>query len=445
MSTTIAGTPLASVNGPDGLRAHLARPGGQAALGGLMTQANVTLVSSRHHWLLFDGEWRGRKELRDLLTPMAARPVADWTAPEAELLLCLVALRRAGMGLEQVDRQLTAGTVREVLAERLGSYLDALGHPRPLHHLAILELADRVAELRAQIERDHHRYSIIDGRRWYRREGLITRRSVRTGPLPPQIVAALRPFSPGTPTSLDVPEYLAAVTRDCLARRGRTAELVDVLLEAAVADPSLRVDHATVTCARGVLLDCPASLSASSEFFTRTAMARGIELADHAEQLGHASEERLRATLKARMIKLKRKAVENYYGDTPLCGEWVEKAADNMVFHNEDSHYRGHRSVGVSTGGRAAFSVGYVRGGVPHVLPPMMGDFRVVRFSRAVGDRFTGDGLVDVIRYARWTRCVVQETFRAGGVLEVLDSDSGSGSGSGSRGGGVVGGSGAVR
>jgi hypothetical protein len=421
LPTMTAGASLTSVNEPEHFRTYLLEPGHEAAVRDAFAAADATLIYSRHHWLLFDGEYAGRKELRDLVVAMADTPVRDWSTTQAGLLLCLVALRRSGVGLEQVDEELSVKSVRDVLVSRLKSYLEALGHPRPLDHLALIELADRVSKLRSQIERDYHRYSIIDGRRWFRQEGLISRRGTRCEPLPAEMIEALRPFAPDPPGSPGTAEYLAAATRRCLADRGRTVDVVDAMLECAVRDPLLRVDHATVTCVRGVLLECPAALSDSAQFFTRTAMAGGLDLGEFAEQLGHASEARLRATLRARMIKLKRKAVQNYYGEGCLAGEWIEKAADNMIFFHEDSHYRGHQTVGVSTGGRAAFSVAYSRGGVDHTLPPMMGDFRVVRLSHDPADRFTADGLVHVIRYSEWIRTIVQETFRAGGVLDTDD------------------------
>lgn len=425
MTTMTAAAPLAVVNDPEDLRSYLLDPPGADAAAELFAEADALLIFSRHHWLMFDGEYHGRKEFKDRISAVAALAPAEWSESDAALLLCLVALRRAGMGLEQVDENLTTDTVRDALDQRLSLYLEALGHPRPLHHLPLLEMAGRVGELRAQIERDHHRYSLIDGRRWYRQEGLIPRRGVRPDPLPEPVLEALRPFAPAIDQGLAMPDYLAAVTRVCLAERGQTTALVDALLELAVRDPLLRVDHATVTCVRGVLLECPATLSDSSQFYTHTAIGADVDLGEYAEQLGHASEQRLRATLKARMIKLKRKAVENYYGSGCLAGQWVEKAADNMIFFHEDTHYRGHQTVGVSTGGRSAFSVDYVRGGAAHTLPPMMGDFRAVRLSHAEADRFAPDDLARVICYAQWTKYVVQETFRAGGVLEVAEGDGG--------------------
>lgn len=421
MSTYIASRPLESVNDSDDFVSYLVQPEHDGVLAEVVAAADATLIYSRHHWLMFDGEYHGRKEFRDIVTDATDKPVGDWTDQQATLFLCLFALRRSGIGLEQVDEVLTTDTVRAVLAERLALYLEALGHPRQTDHLPLIELARRVGELRVQIERDYHRYSLIDGKRWYRREGLIPRRSVHTELLPQAVIDALRPFAPDVADDASMPERLAAATRQCLADHGQTVAVLDAILDCAVRDPQLRVDHATVTCVRGVLLECPALLADSSQFFTRTSIAEHVEVGDYREQLGHASEQRLRATLKARMIKLKRKAVGNYFGDGCLAGEWIEKAADNMIFFHEDSHYRGHQTVGVSTGGRAAFSVSYQRGEVSHTLPPMMGDFRVVRLSHDEADRFDADALVHVLRYAEWVKHVVQETFRAGGILERLD------------------------
>lgn len=422
MTATVESGSSAAINDPDDLVRHL-EAAGPVAVREVLAAAEATLTFSRHHWLSFHGEYRGRKEFRDAVASAAQVAPERWSRADAELLLCLLALRRASVGLEQVDGRLDPHTVRFVLEYRLDSYLRALGHPRPLRHLPLVELAERVSRLRTQIERDHHRVSVIDGKRWHRDEALITRSSVSYRPLPDGLLDALRRLAPDVPTTPSVPDFLAAVTRRVLAVRGESRAVIDALTRTAVADPALDVDHATVTCVRGVLMECPASLDSSDHFFTLTAMRDGLDLRGYREQLGHDSEDRLRATLRARMIKLKRKAVANYYGDGCLAGQWVEKAADNMIFFHEDSHYRGHQTVGVSTGGRAAYAVSYARAGTTHELPPMMGDFRVVRMSHDPADRFTLDDLRHVLRYAAWTKDVVQETLRAGGVLEARDGD----------------------
>jgi hypothetical protein len=420
--TATLNMPLASVDDSAGLRACLGAADGHGRQE-LFAAADATLIFSRHHWLLFDGEYHGRKELKDAVAAAAELPVAQWTTEQADLLLCLLALRLAAIGLEQLDEQLTVASVRDVLARRLDSYLQALGHPRSVAHLPLVELAQRVTEVRAQIERDHHRVSIINGQKWHRDEGLLPRSTVQWQPLPDHVLAAFRDLAPDVDTTQAVPEYLAAVTRRVLAEHGEGMPAIDALVRSAVADPALGVDHATVSCLRGVLLDQPQVLDSSDQFFTHTAIAEGLDLAEYAEQLGHQSEDRLRATLRARMIKLKRKAVDNYYGSGCLAGQWIEKSADNMIFFHEDSHYRGHQTVGVSTGGRAAYEVSYTRDDTAHTLPPMMGDFRVVRLSHDPAHRFTIDDLRHVIRYATWTKYVVQETFRAQGVLQRLATD----------------------
>ncbi|WP_029901955.1 hypothetical protein [Nocardia brasiliensis] len=389
----------------------------------LIQAAGATLISSRHHWLRFDGTWHGRKEFRDALTAAEARPYETWTEADAELVLGLAVLRRAGIGLEQLAGELSLRSVRAVLAQRLDGYLLAIGQPRTLDHLSLLELADRTRKVREYVERDYFRYSVIDGAKWHRTEGLLARAQVSWTELPGRVVEGLTAIAPGLPDTRVAARWLPAATRQCLTARGQSKDLVDALMRCAVRDRALAVDHVTVTCVRGVLLDRPGELDASDQFFTHTVLDDGLALAGFAEQLGHESEQRLRATLRARMIKLKRKAVVNYFGDGCLRGEWVEKAADNMIFFNEDTHYRGHQTVGCSTGGRSAFEVSYRRDRAEHTLPPMMGDFRVVRLSHDPERRFAVDNLRHVIRYAQWVRLVVQETFRAGGVLELLPSE----------------------
>lgn len=384
----------------------------------LFASCGQLLIFSRHHWLKFRGEYRVRADLRAILDDLRARPPATWEDDESEFLLCCYALANAAVGLEQLREVITAEETRHVLELRLFSYLGAIGQvPRSPETLRLVELALRVKELRPQIEQLYYRVSHIDGEAWYRTEGLIPRSAVDTTTVPAPLAVALE-AADGT---LD--ELLAAATRAVLDEHGHSAPLLRTIMRAAVSDPALRVDHATITCLRGYLLDTPELMTGSEAFFTETVLRPGLDLDGYSEQIGHDSDDRLRKTVRARMLKLKRKAAAGFYGSGCLHGLFVEKGADYMIFRNEDTHYRGHRSIGCSTGGRAAYPVRYRIGEEERELPPMMGDFRVVRLSHAADDLFTEADLVHVIRYAACVRVVVEETIRLGGV--VLESATG--------------------
>lgn len=384
----------------------------------LFASCGQLLVFSRHHWLKFRGEYRVRADLRAILDELRSRPPATWEDDESELLLCFYALANAAVGLEQLREVITAEQTRHVLELRLFSYLGALGQvPRSPQTLRLADLALRVKELRPQVEQLYYRVSNIDGKAWYRTEGLIPRSAVDTWHVPVPLAVAL-----GTGGGT-VDELLPAATSAVLDEHGHSAPLLRTIMRTAVADPALRVDHVTITCPRGYLLDTPELMTGSEAFFTETEIRAGVDLDGYREQIGHASDDRLRKTVRARMLKLKRKAAAGFYGPGCLHGQFVEKGADYMIFRNEDSHYRGHQSVGCSTGGRAAYSVRYRAGEDDRELPPMMGDFRVVRLSHAAEDLFTEGDLVHVIRYATCVRAVVEETIRLGGV--VLESATG--------------------
>jgi hypothetical protein len=377
----------------------------------------AVLIFSRHHYLRFDGRDCERKDFRDETVECFGRDPANWSASQAELILCLLALSTAGVGLEQLDRELSIRTTAEVLEARFRMYCSALGHPRPNWDQRLLMLATRVSSMRADVERFYHRYSLIDGRLWYRDEGLIPRRALDTDTFSDEVDELLARHDPAADRTADTRTRLTSATRAVIAQKGTPEELVRGFLRAVVGDATLRVHHATLTCVRGRLLECPHALSATDDFYTHTEMADGLDLTVYAQRLGHDSMERLTATLRARMIKLKRKAVTNFYGDGPFAGQWIEKAADNMIFFNEDAHYRGHQTVGVATGGRSAFDVSFDRNGASTTLPPMMGDLRVVRMGADESDRFQQADLEKVIVYAGWLRLIVQETFRAGALI----------------------------
>jgi hypothetical protein len=192
-------------------------------------------------------------------------------------------------------------------------------------------------------------------------------------------------------------------------------------MAATLEDQVLRADHVTLTCPMGDLLDAPEQMTTSAAFFTETQLRDGLSLDEYRERLGHESAEQLQRTIRARMLKLKRGAIRSMYGPGCLQGQFVEKHGGHMIFRNEDAHYRGHQSIGCSSGGRASFALRYERAGEERRLTPMIGDYRVVRMSHDERDTFTGGELTQVIRYAEWIRLVVEETYRGHCVVRKDD------------------------
>jgi hypothetical protein len=382
----------------------------------ILARCESTLVFSRHHWLVFRGEYRLRADLKAQLGEVWSRGRDTWDDDDRALVLVLYTLAVARIGLEQLDDRVGVAELLAVLRTRTLSYLDALGQPRTaVDALGLVELAGRVAALRTEVERHMYRYSDIDGERWYRTEGLIPRSAVPLWVPTDAVRLVLARY--GVDADGNLEDLLRSATRVCVSRHGESRELVRAVMGCALTDPLLRVDHVTITCARGDMLDTPEQMLSSAAFHTETLLRDGLRLDEYATQIGHDDESRLRRTVAARMLKLKRSATRNYFHPGCLMGQWVEKSADYMIFRNEDAHYKGHRSVGCSTGGRAAYSVTYERAGESRTLPPMMGDFRVVRLSHAPDDVFAAADLTHVIRYSQWLRAVLEETFAIGAVV----------------------------
>jgi len=381
------------------------------------------VVYSRHHWLKYKLEYRVRADLRSVLEDLRARDPGSWDDAECAFLLSLYALGTSNGGLDVLKDEVSTGTVRDVLEARFSSYASAAdpgsaAGPPP----ALMALADRVRVLRPVVERTHHLYSIIDGEAWYRTEGLIPRDRVPLQTLTPSMEAVLADgfaVPPGAPTA----ERLRDATLGCLSRHGESAPLVRAIMRATLLDPRLRADHVTLTCPMGDLLDSPERMTTSEAFFTETQLRDGLQLAEYAERLGHESPIQVQRNIRARMLKLKRGAIRGLYGPGCLQGRFVEKHGGHMIFRNEDAHYRGHQSIGCSSGGRASFALRYrSSGGQEAEMTPMVGDYRVVRMSHDPRDTFTGEELIDVICYAEWIRAVVEETYRRGAVVRKDDA-----------------------
>lgn len=403
-------------SGPQ-LRAVLAEAADPDHLTALFDLCARPLVYSRHHWLLYQGEYRVRADLRGALEDIRTRPPAAWDDTESDLVLTLLALDRAAIGLDDLLERADSAALRDVLLARVALYTEALAGDVTEPPEALLDLAGYVSLLRPRVQESFELFSIIDGKAWYRTEGVMDRGEIDLEHLTPsmeEVLDALYGEAPGA----DARTRLIAATRAAVAADGDGAQIVRALMHAALLDPVLRPDHVTVTCPLGDMLDRPHEMTTSDAFFTETQLREGLDLADYAEQLGHDSREQLHRTIRARMLKLKRGAIRSLYGPGCMHGQFVEKHGGHMIFLNEDAHYRGHQSIGCSSGGRAAFSLRYPGAdGTELALTPMIGDFRVVRMSHDEQDVFAPADLPQAIRYGEWLRTVVEEIYRLGAVV----------------------------
>ncbi|MCX4745045.1 hypothetical protein OG455_05815 [Kitasatospora sp. NBC_01287] len=386
-------------------------------MAGILDACARPLVYSRHHWLLYKGEYRVRADLRSALESIRSRGPAAWDDEESDLVLTLFALNASAVGLDELVEHASSAALRTVLQERYALYEGVLG-PAGRSPEGLLDLAHQVARMRGLVQGTHELYSVIDGRAWYRTEGVIPRAELDPGRLADAVEQELAALFDG-PAAAGAEQRLSSVTRQAIAEEGDSASVVRAIMRAALVDPALRADHVTVTCPMGDLLDRPSEMTTSQAFFTETQLRDGLELGDYAERLGHESAEQLGRTIKARMLKLKRGAIRSLYGPGCMQGQFVEKHGGHMIFRNEDAHYRGHQAIGCSSGGRGSFGLRYRIDGTDQELTPMVGDFRVVRMSHDEADTFDADGLRETIRYAEWIRIVVEETYRAGAVIRV--------------------------
>lgn len=410
---------LAGIDSGVALRDAIVAAGDPRCLSGVLAACLRPIIASRHHWLVYKGEYRVRADLRAALESIGARAPTEWDGEEADLVLSLFALDRASVGLDELNERADSGAVRAMLRDRHALYAGVLD-PAEQAPSALLDLATRVEIMRPLVQRSHELYSIIDGAAWYRTEGVIPREDIDTDRLAPAVEEALDREFP-TATGNSAPERLRAATSMAVAADGASATVVRAIMRAALADPILRADHVTLTCPMGDMLDRPHEMTTSAAFFTETQLRDGIELGDYAERLGHESADQLQRTIKARMLKLKRGAIRSLYGEGCLQGQFVEKHGGHMLFRNEDAHYRGHQSIGCSSGGRASFDMRFRVGDAEQMLTRMVGDFRVVRMSHDERDLFNADELRHVIRYAEWIRAVVEQTYRLGAVVRMDD------------------------
>lgn len=401
------------------LRAALTDTADAHCVNGVLDACMRPLVYSRHHWLTYKGEYRVRADLRSALEAVRPRPPHEWDNDEADLVLTLLALDSSSVGLDELRDRADSAAVRDVLHDRHTLYSGVVTEAQEVP-ATLLEFAQCVERMRAVVLESHEPYSIIDGRAWYRTEGLIPRTEINADRLTDDLADVLVTGF-GTSPAASPDKQLRIAARTAIAEHGDSAPLVRAVMRAALADPVLRADHVTVTCPMGDMLDRPHEMTTSGAFFTETQLRDGLDLGEYTERLGHESTDQLQRTIRARMLKLKRGAIRSLYGPGCLQGQFVEKHGGHMIFRNEDAHYRGHQSIGCSSGGRASFVLRYDRDGVEQALTSMVGDFRVVRMSHDECDTFTARELRQAIRYGEWIRAVVEETYRTGAVVRAQD------------------------
>ena len=399
-------------------RDHLAGADLDARGEPLFVECERVLTYSRHHWLEYDGHGHDRKALQEAFTEATPVPPERWTTQQGELVFLLYVLGVARVGLEQVPGTLSTDTVASVVATRDRLYRNALGIPTSgvgAQPRSLTEIAQELPAKRRLVEEDYYRYSRIDGERWYRTEGLLPKSRVRLDEFPDELLAELE-------VQLGDDDYAAtlrAAALRAIEAHGALEPAVVAMLRCAVRDPSLSVDHVTVTCPKQVRFPTRDHLGERENIFRRTELREEIDLSEFEDQLGHTSEARLTKVIAARMAVLKLKAAKQFFGSGCLGGEALEKSGDYMIFHHEDAHYPGHKNAGCSTGGRAPIPLVFARDGEAVDLPGIFADFRAVRLSHEEAARFDVAGLTRVIQYSAWLGALLNTAYETGAAVSM--------------------------
>lgn len=381
--------------------------------------ALAPLIYSRHHWLQYKGEYRIREDLRAEFDRLAETEPTEWTAEERDLMLALFCVSVADIALEDLDEFVNTAAVEAVLHERYRLFSEGVVSeggqvPRDLadEPSGLVALAVAVRRLRTLALERFYLYSDIDGKKWHRTEQMVARSKVDLRTPIAEVIPVLENY--GVTRRDDATAAFTEAAARCIAEHGGSKPLLREIMIAALYDPKLRVDHVTITCASGVAVDTPELMTENDSYYTETILRSEVDLEEYQEQIGHADDQRLKNTVRARMLKLNRGATKLFFGPGCMQGRFLEKKGGFMIFRNEDAHYRGHQSIGCSTGGRVSYSVRYDKDGVTHQLQPMVGDFRVVRMTHDVSELFTGEDLEHLIPYGDYLRTVLDETFRSG-------------------------------
>ncbi|HEV3001884.1 MAG TPA: hypothetical protein VGW75_14175 [Solirubrobacteraceae bacterium] len=349
---------------------------------------------------------------RELVAACIGAPPAAWSHPQLVWATCLRLWQESAAGFTELNQaDLALAELQAFLVHKRARYVRLLGAAEPAAAPAsLVELAQAVATLREEVERDHVRCFAIDGGSWERREHFVPLRDVMAGPVPHEYTEHLeRTVGVPLPEGPTEAARFDALVERMAARGVNPAEALVATAHFVVADEALDADYVVVTAARGVKLDRPWTLELT-DVMSYTAIRPGCDPGPRGVRLGDVQ---IRTAISQRMRYNVTRRARNYSPDrderlTAQPFQFPDVAA------GEDAHHGGHRANGIRLVARAPFVLDLPGGKRWRGLA----DVRINRVSYKDADRFVFEDLPRLIRRSLWCRAIVEATYARGLCLD---------------------------
>jgi hypothetical protein len=277
----------------------------------------------------------------------------------------------------------------------------------------LLERAEGVRRRRTAIEACHVRCFSVDGASWVRGEHFIRAERVATDDIPDALAEHVaRRVGVELDREGPHPRPFASLVERMIRRGTNPAEALVALADYAAFDPELKADYAILTAARGVKLDQPWTMKLQDVFSYAAVRpefdhkSRGVRLDVTRIQNSICQRMRYNVTCRAKNYSPSR---EDRLLAQPF--QYPDIAA------MEDAHHPGHIAAGIRFANRSPFTLEVEINGHTRSWRGLA-DFRANRASHRDEDRFTVDDQPIVIRYAWWSKAIVEAAYRAGVALD---------------------------
>jgi hypothetical protein len=328
-----------------------------------------------------------------------AQPGAWTRAQLAAATFCLL-WQEAGFCVQEISQaEIHLATVRIYMERRVADYVAIAGSEVELG-LGLVDLARRLASLRAVVEKTHQRCLYFDGSNWERREFLVTRDELATARRVPAALAdALQRKFDVPVLAGDAYETLRLYTGELATHGHNPSDLLVAIAEWAANATDVVTDYAIFTVPRGVNLDQPWDLKVD-ELFCYTAFRSGFDAGAAGVPLRTVG---ICNAIGQRMRYNAMKKAQNY----ALVKHMTPQSfllPDIAVA--EDAHQSGHYFSGVRHSCRVPMAVDY-RGSHWKGIA----DVRLSRTGYHRSIRFTERDLTLACRYGIWSRAVADEAY----------------------------------
>jgi hypothetical protein len=375
----------------------------RADLLGTLAQRVTSIEQLR---LLVDETPLINREVAKILERCSLRPVSDWPENDLALVTALWAWQVGGFAIQELNQSfISLPALALFLGRRIREYSTSIGDGTPEQGFTgadMLDLAQLLAELRGQVEKQYERCLHFDGSNWERREFLLPSDPMWAEHKIPVDLAEKLYDSIGAEFPGGVASYDAWDTyvERALEAGSTPTRILQVIAQWSADASDLPIDIGVFTVPIGCKLDTPWTLD-----FTDLFCYCGFRSEFHPKDFGIATSlVGIQNIMGQRMRYNAVKKAQNYAPVRRFPPQGFNLPDISIA---EDANHAGHSAAGVRLACRVPFPVTY-RGRIWNGLA----DVRLNRADYSNENRFLPRDLITANRYAQWTRGVADAAYR---------------------------------